>query len=175
MKDILLRCGDNYIECERNGLELTYTFSDEPKRHYVSVLRSSDSYEALRRELDYICSSAKDVYEGYMDACEFLETVDYHYRYFKDDTCYVYCDIRDREEIGDYLKEATDKVWLMRSCDIAKELSKPGTGVDPIKRILNAYDDIPKMGYDTWECGYWNGIMGALRWVLGDEKNFLDT
>ena len=37
------------------------------------------------------------------------------------------------------------------------------------------YDDIPEDGYDTWERGYWNGIMGALRWVIGLEKNFLDT
>ena len=42
------------------------------------------------------------------------------------------------------------------------------------------YHDIPtdrrgRINYTDWECGYWNGIMSALRWVLGDEKDFLDT
>lgn len=40
--------------------------------------------------------------------------------------------------------------------------------------ILNAYDDIPDDGYDDWECGYWNGILGAMRWVLGEDRDFLD-
>jgi hypothetical protein len=26
-----------------------------------------------------------------------------------------------------------------------------------------------------WNYGYWSGILAALRWVLGDEKDFLDT
>lgn len=44
-----------------------------------------------------------------------------------------------------------------------------------IRRILSTYNDIPKDGYTDWERGYWNGIMGALRWVLGDEKDTLHT
>ena len=84
-------------------------------------------------------------------------------------------DIRSEKEIQDYLTEADDKVWLMRNYDIAHKLPKHEVGRPAIDRILSTYDDIPKTGYDTWECGYWNGIMGALRWVLGDEKNFLDT
>lgn len=26
-----------------------------------------------------------------------------------------------------------------------------------------------------WDYGYWSGILAALRWVMGDEKDFLDT
>ena len=26
-----------------------------------------------------------------------------------------------------------------------------------------------------WEYGYWSGILAALRWVMGDEKDMLDT
>lgn len=84
-------------------------------------------------------------------------------------------DVRSKEEIEDYLEEADDKVWLMRSYDIANRRPTHEASRAPAERIMSMYDDIPEKGYDTWECGYWNGIMGALRWVLGDEKDYLDT
>lgn len=80
---------------------------------------------------------------------------------------------RTNSEIKEYMEEAFDKVWLMRThpCDDPEiELKRK----ENMKRILDTYDDIPEE-YTTWECGYWNGILGALRWVLGEEKNFLDT
>ena len=82
--------------------------------------------------------------------------------------------MRDRDEILEYMREACDKVWLTRTrhsdnVDIEK------TRLMNIDRIVDSYDDIPKNGYDEWECGYWNGILSALRWVIGDEKDFLDT
>ena len=83
--------------------------------------------------------------------------------------------MRQKEEIEEYLKEAVDKVWLMRNCDIQNKLPTHEVGRPNMERILSTYKDIPQKGYDTWECGYWNGIMGALRWVLGCEKDFLDT
>ena len=88
---------------------------------------------------------------------------------------YIERDVRSREEIEDYLEEADDKVWLMRCYDIANKKPTYEVSRAAAERILSTYDDIPKDGYDTWECGYWNGIMGALRWVLGDEKDYLDT
>lgn len=82
--------------------------------------------------------------------------------------------IRTEKEIKEYQNEACDKVWFMRShaCD---NLEIEKERIEEIHRVLNAYDDIPENGYDDWECGYWNGIMGALRWVLGEEKDCLDT
>jgi hypothetical protein len=81
---------------------------------------------------------------------------------------------RSIKEIQEYENEAFDKVWLTRShpeknhvVDVVRRKN--------VERILDKYHDIPKDGYTEWECGYWNGIMGALRWVLGDEKDFLDT
>lgn len=82
--------------------------------------------------------------------------------------------MRNKAEIKEYMEEAFDKVWLMRS--------HPGDNpyiekarIEAVKRVRSTYDDIPEDGYDEWECGYWNGILGALRWVLGEEKDFLDT
>ena len=81
---------------------------------------------------------------------------------------------RTNREIIEYQEEAFDKVWLMRThpCDNPEieALRRNAVG-----RILNTYDDIPEDGYTDWECGYWNGILGALRWIFGDEKDFLDT
>ena len=82
---------------------------------------------------------------------------------------------RSTKEITKYLDEAFDKVWLMRThkCEI-EEIEK--ARVESVKRILNTYEDIPEEGYSDWECGYWNGVLATLRWVLGEEeKDFLDT
>ena len=86
----------------------------------------------------------------------------------EDEDDYIEEGIRSDEEIIEYMDEAYDKVWLMRNTGCCE-------GIPSVQRILNTYDDIPKDGYTDWECGYWNGILGALRWVLGEHKNFLDT
>lgn len=82
--------------------------------------------------------------------------------------------IRSIEDIQKYENEAFDKVWLTRTHfeeNRVVEIKRKNN----VDRILSTYVDIPKAGYSDWECGYWNGIMGALRWVLGDTRDFLDT
>lgn len=81
---------------------------------------------------------------------------------------------RTTKEIKEYMDEAFDKVWLMRThpCDNPEIEEKR---VDAVERIFMTYDDIPDEGYTDWECGYWNSILGAMRWVLGSERDFLDT
>ena len=112
---------------------------------------------------------------------DYMNSVDFVDKYFKDEHLTCYCDLRTREEIHEYEKEAFDKVWLMRSRPVDNPNNDPKlTEIEQgrqngIIRVLSIYDDIPENGYTDWECGYWNGIMGALRWVLGDEKDFLDT
>ena len=81
--------------------------------------------------------------------------------------------IRTEKEIKKYMEEAFDKVWFMRShpCDnieIEKNRKKA------IERILREYPEC-RNGFSDWDCGYWNGILASLRWVLMDEKDFLDT
>lgn len=82
--------------------------------------------------------------------------------------------MRTEEEIIEYLGEALDKVWYMRSrpCDNPK--IEKGR-LKAIKRIVKQYPEV-KDGFDTWDCGFWNGVLGTLRWVLGEEeKDMLDT
>ena len=169
MKDILLRDGDRYIECEFNDQELTFTFSDDPKFHQVLTLREDRSYSELRRCVQEICNN-----EGYDSVCDFFQTSERD-DFFTDDPGYCYFDLRSRDELKEYLNEATDKVWLMRSCDIATGEVKHAASRAGAERIMRTYHDSPRLGYSDWECGYWNGVMGALRWVMGDEKDFLDT
>lgn len=175
MKGYLFRRGRRYIKCELDELELTYTMSYDPKTHCVNTFRDLELCHELKKELDMIYNSFDDKDEGFGMVCEYLETVDCAKKYFVEENTYVYTDLRDREEIYDYLDEAFDKVWLMRNCVITTKTPSHEVGRPGMNRILNTYNDIPKDGYTDWECGYWNGIMGALRWVLGDDKDFLDT
>lgn len=82
--------------------------------------------------------------------------------------------MRKEEEIIKYMDEAFDKVWYMRSrpCDIP-DIEKGR--LKSIKRVEKEYPEVKK-GFDDWECGFWNGVLGTLRWVLGEEeKDMLDT
>lgn len=82
--------------------------------------------------------------------------------------------MRSEDEILEYEREALDKAWLVRtrphSDPTIEEVRKQN-----VDRILTTYHDIPKDGYTSWQNGYWHGILSALRWVLGEEKDFLDT
>lgn len=82
---------------------------------------------------------------------------------------------RSRKDLIEYEQEAFEKVWLMRTkpCEDKDIEARRQAAVE---RILATYDDIQEEGYSDWECGYWNGVMATLRWVLGDEKkDNLDT
>ena len=82
--------------------------------------------------------------------------------------------MRTEEEIIKYMDEAFNKVWYMRSrpCDIP-DIEK--RRLKSIKRVEKEYPEVKK-GFDDWECGFWNGVLGTLRWVLGEEeKDNLDT
>lgn len=173
MKDYLLNCEGCKIKCEIEGRKMTYTFDDSPKDHYVVTLRNIDMYDQLKDELKEMYNSFDNRIDGLRAINDYIQSVDCHDKYFIG-RYYGYSDLRTREEINEYEKEADDKVWLMRShpCDNPKIEQRR---IESIKRILNTYNDIPKEGYTDWECGYWNGIMGALRWVLGDEKDTLHT
>ena len=84
--------------------------------------------------------------------------------------------VRDAAEVFEYEEEAFEKVWLMRAYNFETGKTTHEVAQAPAEEILNKYDDIPEDGYDEWECGFWNGVLATLRWVLGEEeKDFLDT
>ena len=81
--------------------------------------------------------------------------------------------MRKEKEILKYLEEAESKVWYMRShpCEI-EEIEKKR--LEAIKQVEETYPEVLE-GFSDWECGFYNGILGTLRWVLGEEKDNLDT
>lgn len=81
---------------------------------------------------------------------------------------------RSTKKIQAYAKEAADKVWLMHTTpDVNPDIE--AVRQQNVERVLKTYSDIPDGGYVEWEDGYWHGVLSALRWVLGDTKDFLDT
>ncbi len=81
---------------------------------------------------------------------------------------------RSTKKIQAYAKEASDKVWLMHTRP-DESPTREAMRQENVGRVLEAYNDIPTDGYGEWENGYWHGVLSALRWVLGDPKDFLDT
>ena len=83
---------------------------------------------------------------------------------------------RGQKKVKEYMNEAFDKVWYMRShpCDI-EEIEKER--VKNIKRIEKKYPEVKE--YDGQDYGYWCGVLSTTRWFFSDlsdeEKNDLDT
>lgn len=173
MKRYLLNRDEFKIYFDLDGTMLTYTFSDDPKFHTVITLKDPSLYKDIRQELEEMYDSCNDENDGIGLVNDYLQTYDFEEKYCIGES-YVYHDIRDRDEIDEYEQEAFDKVWLMRSHPCDDPHIEKGR-INSIRRVLDTYDDIPENGYTDWECGYWNGILGALRWVLGEERDFLDT
>lgn len=80
---------------------------------------------------------------------------------------------RTANEILKYIEEAYDKSWLA-STDSSSDPEIEMKRLDAMYCIMNAYPDIPDRGYTVWECGYLSGVLGALRWVMGEEREFTD-
>lgn len=80
---------------------------------------------------------------------------------------------RTAKEILKYIEETYDKVWLT-STNSSSDPDIESKRLDAMQRIRNAYPDIPDRGYTVWECGYLSGVLGALRWVMGEEKEYSD-
>lgn len=91
---------------------------------------------------------------------------------------------RDEKEIQEYMEEAEDRVWLVRTQDSYTKMLLGFKGIDVnildgsninINRICEKYNIDFKEPISDFNYGYWSGILAALRWVLGSEKDFLDT
>lgn len=94
--------------------------------------------------------------------------------------------MRKVKEINEYMDEAFDIVWFVRTLglmangdfnDTPKEiLDEAKTNVERICKSHGIKSDKELLEFCTdWNYGYWSGILAALRWVMGDEKDFLDT
>ena len=91
--------------------------------------------------------------------------------------------MRTKSEIEEYIQEASAHVWLVRKQALFWDIYEGVASIDvevlgqcleKIDDVCEKYDidfqEIP----DVWDSGYWSGILAALRWVLGYEKDWLD-
>ena len=94
--------------------------------------------------------------------------------------------MRKKKEIDEYMNEAFDIVWLVRTISLLEEGRLDDTPSDIINeaqkqvaRICENLDINSKeellTHFSDWEYGYWSGILATLRWVMGEEKDMLDT
>lgn len=102
-----------------------------------------------------------------------------------DDFEYVEPPMRTKEEVLEYMDEALDRVWLVRTQNavVNIELGKETINPEIEKGMWQAINDVCEkydINFDDavsdWDYGFWSGVLATLRWVLGEEnKMFLDT
>jgi hypothetical protein len=95
--------------------------------------------------------------------------------------------LRSEDEIGEAENEMFDRVWYVRSfvskfkelndgVKTEEEISKEVRKHRLMKKNEDKYgESILKPVYDSWEYGFISGKLSALRWVTGDDWDFLDT
>lgn len=91
---------------------------------------------------------------------------------------------RTKEEIEEAIQELIDKVWYDRHQQLKNDIEEGKEEVDPqiwkdaciaAKKIEDKYG-VENLGpYDSFDWGMLNGKLSALRWVMGDEWDMLDT
>lgn len=89
--------------------------------------------------------------------------------------------LRSLNELVEAEQEFFDKVWyerhqmlILRDQEQGVDISKH-PGVAPAKEIEKKYGKDNLAPNDDFEWGMLNGKLSAIRWVLGDEWDFLDT
>lgn len=168
----MIKLRNTNISITSDGDKVIIQYDNERGFTYANL----KNYTMLEDMLNEIKNYANEALQSNDNAYFYdnIQSEEFCNKYFNG-PIYFKQNMRSEEEILMYEKEASEKVWLMRTvpCDNAKiEKSRQAA----VQRILTVYDDIPQKGYSDWECGYWNGVLGALRWVLGDEeKDNLDT
>jgi len=84
--------------------------------------------------------------------------------------------MRTRDDIGAAAEEFCDKVWYNRQQLLYDRRQIRRTdGEDVARCIEDKYGKANLGPYDDFEWGMINGKLSALRWVLGDEWDMLDT
>ena len=92
--------------------------------------------------------------------------------------------MRSKEKILKAEEEYFDKIWYNRHLSLAREIELGLTTVDneiwcraleARKRIEKKYGKENLLPCNEFEWGMMNGKLSALRWILGNEWDFLDT
>ena len=177
---------DSYVEVrlldEFNGLRIAYQHNGRGCTWFF-LLKEIDKYDEFKDGLHKLVCQAKNIDEAYDILIDYIES-DCVYEYLDDEPEYEEPPMRTKEEMLEYMDEAYDRVWLVRTQDMFMGILDGTESIrdDVLGGCLKAVDTACKK-YDIdfkepvsdWDYGYWSGILAALRWVTGDEKDFLDT
>lgn len=91
---------------------------------------------------------------------------------------------RNLEEIAKAIEELLDKIWFDRHLSLQYRIDSGLETVAPdiwegalksAQRVIEKYGEDNLGPYSDFEWGMLNGKLSALRWVLGDEWDMLDT
>ena len=92
--------------------------------------------------------------------------------------------MRKRDEVIEYIQEASARMWLIKEQALFWDIFEGvesitvedlGWSLKKIDEMCEEYDISFQEVFDDWDCGYWSGILAALRWVLGYQKDWLDV
>lgn len=166
---------------EDNHLGIDWT-NDGHATIFHFLIKDKTDYEDFKNELTAVLKNCEDIgaayyaLESYLDS-EYIDDFLEEYPEYEPER-------RTDEEIGEYMSEAFDRVWLVRRQNHIYSLltGKESISLDILEGMNKAINEIcEKYNIDfqepasDWDYGYWSGILAALRWVMGDEKDFLDT
>lgn len=163
--------GDTYAFVTSNSLDFSATQGDQRQPHEDFADTFAAEHSTYWLGVDGLEQCLREEFGDYLD--ELIAEM------------WIPDDPRGLEEILAAEKEMFDKVWYERSMRHDRELLAEGK-MDELKehervarkgreRVEATYcgDDLGP--YDAFEVGMLNGKLSALRWVLGDEWDFLDT
>lgn len=166
---------------EDNHLGINWT-NDGHANVFHFLIKEKSDYEDFKNELVAVLKNCEDIGEAYYALESYLDSE------YVDDFLEEYPEYeperRTEEEIDEYMSEAFDRVWLVRrqnhvwdmltgqesiSVDILDDMNKA------ITEVCQKYNIDFQKPVPDWDYGYWSGILAALRWVMGEEKDMLDT
>ena len=91
---------------------------------------------------------------------------------------------RSMEEVADVVEEFFEKIWFDRHLSLRYKVEQGIETVDPqiwagalksAEKVIRKYGEENLGPYSDFEWGMLNGKLSALRWVLGEEWDMLDT
>jgi hypothetical protein len=175
------QCVELFMFEEDNHLGIDWT-DDGHATVFHFLIKDKDDYEDFKNELTSVLRDCKDMGEAYYELEAYLNSE------YADDFLEEYPEyepeMRTEEAIGEYMSEAHDRVWLVRRQNHVCSLlsGEESISLDILDGMNKAIDEVCKKynidfqePVSDWEYGYWSGILAALRWVMGDEKDCLDT
>ena len=188
--------GTKEKEFEGRFVELGYDKEDNHTIVNLTCDKHAMVYHFIMKD-DVCYNQFKEFLVDWFDACETWDDVEVMYNKLLDGDIDEWVDdypeqewpqMRTEEEIVEYMDEAFDRVWLVRAKNALYDVAfrrANGKTIAQLKQLTDRLEAVERVckkrnidfnePVSDWDYGYWSGILAALRWVCGDDKDFLDT